>query len=101
LRLALAAQVVFVSHQWLAAAEPDPRNVHYPAIVDALDALCAKLGVHESKCYCWVDVSAPCRARSGATSARDARARALPVAALPLDCLAPSLGKPRSLCPPC
>ncbi|CAK0903450.1 unnamed protein product [Prorocentrum cordatum] len=51
---------VFVSHQWLGFTEPDPDNIHFPAICAACDTICAKAGLDERDLYMWVDyVSIP------------------------------------------
>jgi hypothetical protein len=51
---------VFVSHQWLGCAEPDPDNIHFPDICMACASLCAKFGLAEDELYIWVDyVSIP------------------------------------------
>lgn len=46
----------FNSHQWLAYREPDPKNVHYPAMVAAGEGLCAQQGIAEDALFMWVDV---------------------------------------------
>lgn len=46
---------VFISHQWLATEEPDPRNAHYDAIVRACNWLCLSHNLPEETLHCWVD----------------------------------------------
>ena len=46
---------VFVSHQWLGCKHPDPRGVHYAAIIAACDEMCRQRDVDPSKLYLWVD----------------------------------------------
>ncbi|CAK0800331.1 unnamed protein product [Prorocentrum cordatum] len=51
---------VFVSHQWLGFAEPDPDKIHFPAICSALDIICARNDLAETDLFLWVDyVSIP------------------------------------------
>ena len=46
---------VFVSHQWLGRKHPDPRGVHYAAIIAACDEMCKQKDVDPAKLYLWVD----------------------------------------------
>jgi hypothetical protein len=46
---------MFVSHQWLGFTEPDPDNVHFPAICSACETLCAKFNLKEEELFIWVD----------------------------------------------
>merc|ERR1712087_72524 len=55
LRFVANNPTVFVSHQWLGFREPDPDNIHFPAIVAACRALCEKLGISPNQLYLWVD----------------------------------------------
>ena len=48
---------VFVSHQWLARAEPDPSNLHFGAIVHAVEKLCESESIEPSTIYLWLDYS--------------------------------------------
>merc|ERR1719464_383826 len=43
-------EVVFFSHQWLSWSEPDPKGVHYRAMVEA-----AELLIKSEDFYVWVD----------------------------------------------
>ena len=45
----------FVSHQWLGRKHPDPRGVHYAAIIAACDEMCKQKDVDPAKLYLWVD----------------------------------------------
>mmetsp|Transcript_25284 Transcript_25284/g.65317 ORF Transcript_25284/g.65317 Transcript_25284/m.65317 type:complete len:451 (+) Transcript_25284:1-1353(+) len=49
------AVLVFVSHQWLGSSEPDPSNVHWSSIVNALAHMRVELGVPEEKIFVWTD----------------------------------------------
>ena len=55
--LAFAARyhTMFVSHQWLGYDHPDPEVIHYPAIVEAANALCAKFSLDPDSLYLWID----------------------------------------------
>jgi hypothetical protein len=53
---------MFVSHQWLGFTEPDPDNIHFPAICSACESICSNFNFDESELYVWVDyVSIPQR----------------------------------------
>jgi len=47
--------ICFNSHQWLGLTAPDPKNVHYPAMIQAGQALCRKHGLEEEELWVWVD----------------------------------------------
>jgi len=49
------AWLLFMSHQWLGDAFPDPENVHYDMILTAADKYLESAGLEESYCYVWVD----------------------------------------------
>ena len=56
---------VFLSHQWLAFASPDPANVHCTAMQQAVRAVAAAAGVPLASLRVWVDfISIPQRNRS-------------------------------------
>ena len=56
---------VFLSHQWLAFASPDPANVHCAAMQSAVRAVAAAAGVPLASLRVWVDfISIPQRNRS-------------------------------------
>ena len=56
---------VFLSHQWLAFASPDPMNVHCTAMQQAVRAVAAAAGVPLASLRVWVDfISIPQRNRS-------------------------------------
>ena len=56
---------VFLSHQWLAFASPDPANVHCTAMQSAVRAVAAAAGVPLASLRVWVDfISIPQRNRS-------------------------------------
>jgi len=46
---------MFVSHQWLGLSSPDPNNVHFNAIIAAVDMITAKDGLDPKNFYLWVD----------------------------------------------
>eukprot|EP00966_Prymnesium_polylepis_P126484 2925020-Prymnesium_polylepis.2 len=58
---------VFCSHQWLGWSEPDPDGVHYPAIIDACQALCERQKLKPDDLFVWIGASS--------TGASQARAR--------------------------
>mmetsp|Transcript_43568 Transcript_43568/g.128294 ORF Transcript_43568/g.128294 Transcript_43568/m.128294 type:complete len:749 (-) Transcript_43568:295-2541(-) len=47
--------VLFISHQWLGFTQPDPQNIHYPAIVAAAEALLASKRISERYAWIWCD----------------------------------------------
>jgi len=47
--------MVFVSHQWLGFEEPDPKNDHYTATVEACELLCAQENLDPSSLLIWLD----------------------------------------------
>mmetsp|Transcript_31836 Transcript_31836/g.98326 ORF Transcript_31836/g.98326 Transcript_31836/m.98326 type:complete len:1483 (-) Transcript_31836:122-4570(-) len=51
------AVFVFLSHQWLGHAHPDPAGIHYKAMCRALQAVAEDAGVALSAVRAWVDVS--------------------------------------------
>eukprot|EP00419_Tripos_fusus_P037267 CAMPEP_0172786018 /NCGR_PEP_ID=MMETSP1074-20121228/205735_1 /TAXON_ID=2916 /ORGANISM="Ceratium fusus, Strain PA161109" /LENGTH=945 /DNA_ID=CAMNT_0013623031 /DNA_START=115 /DNA_END=2952 /DNA_ORIENTATION=+ len=46
---------IFISHQWLGFTDPDPDNIHFPAICSACEAVCSTSGLSEDALYVWVD----------------------------------------------
>lgn len=51
---------VFISHQWLSRAEPDPNEVQFRALLEACDELCNRKGLAAGQLYIWLDyVSIP------------------------------------------
>lgn len=46
---------LFVSHQWLGPTTPDKDNVHFAAIVSAVESLCARLRLPEADLFLWLD----------------------------------------------
>jgi len=54
-KFAEATPIAFCSHEWLGVDEPDPKNVHFQAMVQALSALCTSKGVDASQLYVWCD----------------------------------------------
>ena len=47
--------LVFVSHQWLSLTHPDPESLHYPVILEAAEALCARQGLDPESLHIWLD----------------------------------------------
>jgi hypothetical protein len=53
---------MFVSHQWLGFTEPDPDNIHFPAICNACETVCEQFELPTDKLFVWVDyISIPQR----------------------------------------
>jgi hypothetical protein len=51
---------IFVSHQWLDAETPDPRNEHFEALCAAVTALCERHpGLQADELAVWFDYVAP------------------------------------------
>ena len=46
---------IFLSHQWLAFDQPDPDNVHFTAMKQAVTAVAADAGVPIEQTRVWVD----------------------------------------------
>lgn len=49
--------IVFFSHQWLGWKEPDPNNVHYPVMVEAINKVLERCGHRPEDVYIWLDYS--------------------------------------------
>lgn len=47
--------LIFVSHQWLSLLHPDPEAQHYPIIIRAAEALCARQGLDPDSLHIWLD----------------------------------------------
>ena len=39
----------FISHQWTGRDQPDPDNLQYPAMCDAMESLCITMGLDHDK----------------------------------------------------
>jgi len=64
--------IVFFSHQWLGWSEPDPKNVHYPVMIEALTKLQEKFQYNPAQIYVWIDYSSiPQKNESSQLSAID------------------------------
>jgi hypothetical protein len=48
-------EVVFLSHQWLGEALPDPKNVHFEAACEMLEKLINVCNLNRDNIYIWVD----------------------------------------------
>lgn len=46
--------VVFFSHQWLGWTQPDPNNVHFPVMIQAIEKLQDRFGHHADDMYIWI-----------------------------------------------
>jgi hypothetical protein len=46
---------MFISHQWVGFFEPDPDNVHFPAICKSVDTVCALFDIDPVHIHLWVD----------------------------------------------
>lgn len=47
--------IMFVSHQWLDIASPDPEGTHFRSMVASGEALCREQGIEAESLYVWVD----------------------------------------------
>jgi len=47
--------VIFISHQWIVKAEPDPDNLHFRVLVTAVETLCEKEKLDANKVFVWID----------------------------------------------
>jgi len=49
--------IIFFSHQWLGWYAPDPKNVHYPVMIQAIEKLCETFKHKPEDIYLWIDYS--------------------------------------------
>lgn len=47
--------IVFISHQWIAKAEPDPHNLHFNVIISAIESLCERENVDPKTVLVWIE----------------------------------------------
>lgn len=47
--------IIFFSHQWLGWSEPDPNNVHFPVMVEAVYKLIQQFHHKETDVYIWIE----------------------------------------------